>query len=252
MRIIGGNDYYDGVQALGQELGRVFARSSFQDAEGVRMEDCGLEPLSANRLMLRPENGTHRYADMDKVENRSGTFHFRPLVVWFAGMRHAGVFVDGRYARTDEKVAFCAWSAAEVREFLKSVGSDFAERPFRLKGMLTDDNIDGWYGSEGTSAEKDWLISNRVSIAISDGMGYEYGHRAWQESRRWKFDTDGLKDLGFARILSPWEAFQRLDAWIGGTLAHPGAPTAEISNDAVRRDKHGFDAMSFKKPKSVK
>ncbi|MDW9481214.1 hypothetical protein GOB57_21455 [Sinorhizobium meliloti] len=250
MRIIGGHDFYDGAQALGQDLERVFVRTPFDKAEGRPVGECGLEPVKASRLLLAPYRARHRYASDDKVDNRRGRFDFRPMVVWFAGKRHACVKVDGRFKGEEEAMTWCAWSASGLNEFLASVESELTDT-FWSGDDLSMRNVGEWFASPGTAAEQEWLANEGVSIAISDGMGSVHGHRAWYDSRRWKIDTDGLKELGFARVLPPWEAFQKLEMWVGGILARPGRPTVEIASDVVRRDKHGFNDRSFKKMKAA-
>ncbi|MBY3433795.1 hypothetical protein HFN89_06485 [Rhizobium laguerreae] len=249
MRIIGGHDYYDSAQALGQDRERVFARSLFDKAEGRPVGEVGLKPVDASRLFLVSDPARYRHASDDKVDNRKGRFDFRPMVVWFAGVRHACVRVDGRYVDQDDYMTWCAWSADELRAFLASVESGFSEALWTGTD-LGKDTVDAWFADPGADSEREWLATQRVSIAISDGLGSRHGHRTWHDTRRWKIDTDGLKDLGFARVLSPWEAFQRLDMWVGGIIAGPGRPMVEIGSDVVRRDKHGFDDRSFKKEKA--
>ncbi|MCS4089013.1 hypothetical protein [Rhizobium sp. BK176] len=249
MRIIGGHDYYDSAQAFGQDKERVFVRKSFDKDEGLLVGEVGLKPVDASRLLLAPDHRLYRYHSDDKVKNRKGRFDFRPMVVWFAGVRHACVMVEGKHADQDGYMKWCAWSADELREFLASVESGFSDNHW-TRTDLGKDNVDEWFAEPGTDAEKEWLVTKGVSIAISDGLGSHHGHQAWYSTRRWKIDTDGLKDLGFQCVLPPWEAFQRLDMWVGGIIARPGRPTVEIASDVVRRDKHGFDGMSFKKPKS--
>jgi hypothetical protein len=251
MRIIGGHDFYDGAQALGQDLERVFVRKPFDKVEGLRIDECGLVPVKASRLHIVSNHARHRYLSADCVDNRKGRFDFRPLVVWFAGVRHAGVMVSGRHRGEDSYINWCAWSAAELKDFLLSVESELADA-FWSREEISASTVDQWFSDAGTEADREWLVSEGVSIAISDGMGAEHGRKAWDDTRRWKIDTDGLKDLGFARVLPPWEAFQRLEMWVGGILTRPGNAMVEIESDLVRRDKHGFDGMSFKKPKSAK
>jgi hypothetical protein len=249
LRIIGGHDFYDGAQALGQDLERVFVRTPFGKTEGRPVGECGLEPLNASRLLLVPDQARHRYSSDDKVDNRKGRFDFRPLVVWFAGMRHACVKVEGRFNGEEGRIDWCAWSATELNDFLLSVESGLADT-FWSGDDLSARTVDKWFASPGSDAEREWLTTEGVSIAISHGMGSVHGRRAWHDSRRWKIDTDGLKELGFARVLPPWEAFQKLEMWVGGILSRPGRSIVEIESDSVRRDKHGFDGMSFKKPKA--
>lgn len=250
MRVIGGHDFYDSAQAFGQDREMVFVRTPWEKVEGLRQSECGLAPVDMARVKMQPENGS-RYAEREKLDNRHGRFNFAPRVVWFAGKRHACVKVDGyRKERGGEHpFNWHAWTAEELKSFLASVGVELAESPWGDRGLSVE-NVDEWFSSEGKKSEVDWLIENRVSIAISDCPVFEWGYSQWKEGRVWKIDTDGLKDMGFARVVPPWDAFQQLSMWIGGTLAHPGRPTVSIESDVVRRDKHGFDGMSFKKPKA--
>jgi hypothetical protein len=250
MRIIGGHDYYDSAQALGQDRSRVFVRNQFDKTEGLRVNECGLRAVEASRILLVPERAVYRFANVDKVDGRHGRFDFRPMVVWFAGVRHACVKVEGIRKPSNAPVTWCAWSADELRDFLGSVGSSLSVTAWPGNDLAAS-NIDEWFENSGSQSEREWLLTSGVAISISDGLGSVHGHRAWHDTRRWKIDTDGLKDLGFARVLSPWEAFQQLEMWVGGIIARPGNPTVDIVSDKVRRDKHGFDDRSFKKEKAA-
>lgn len=250
MRIIGGHDYYDGAQAYGQDREIVFSRQPFMDAVPRLQSECGLRPVDKGRLSLVGGTGRGMLSVLDRVDNRKGRYFFCPVVVWFAGTRYAGVRVSGS-ARGGADSVFHIWNADELRGFLASVDSRL-DSDWYSTSQLSDENVDQWFADKGTQAEKDWLVSERISIAISGGPEYEWGYSNWKKGRHWKCDTDGLRDLGFAKVVPPWEAFQQLSMWIGGTIAHPGRPVVEIESDVVRRDKHGFDNLSFKKSKSGK
>lgn len=186
---------------------------------------------------------------VEKVDNRHGYFRFRPTVLWFAGRRYACVRIEGQSASKSGAVTNVhVWSADDLRRFLASVDSGLAECGWG--SGLDDRSIDAWFADGGTSGEKEWLIAECVSIAISDCPYHEWGYSTWKDGRVWKIDTDGLKEMGFASVVPPWEAFQQLSMWVGGTLAHPGRPVVDIESDVVRRDKHGFDKLSFKKAKA--
>ena len=55
-----------------------------------------------------------------------------------------------------------------------------------------------------------------------------------------------LAELGFERIIPPFEAYQKLEGYLFNELAEQNDPPVEISND-IRRDSHGFDKHSFRK-----
>lgn len=249
MRIVGGHDYYDSAQAFGQDAGLVFARKAYDRAEAVPYLKAGLAPQAAHRLCLA---GGRNWllSSRDQVDNRRGRYAFTPRVVWFAGVRRACVEIDGVDLSGRERVAVktAVWSAAELAEFLDRVGSGFSDT-FLGRDEIGQDNVAAFFSDRGSAAERDWLVANGISIAVSHDPCGNRNYGSWHENRSWKFDVDGLRQLGFARVLSPYDAFQELSMWVGGTLARPGAPTVEIASDTVRRDKHGFDGWSFKKRK---
>ena len=55
-----------------------------------------------------------------------------------------------------------------------------------------------------------------------------------------------LADLDFARIIPPFDAYQKLESYLFNELARQNDPPMEIS-DTIRRDSHGFDQYSFRK-----
>ena len=55
-----------------------------------------------------------------------------------------------------------------------------------------------------------------------------------------------LAELDFARVIPPFDAFQKLEGYLFNELAEQNDPPMAIS-DIVRRDSHGFDKYSFRK-----
>jgi hypothetical protein len=71
---------------------------------------------------------------------------------------------------------------------------------------------------------------------------------------RWELDktilNPRLKDFGFASVVNPYDAFQRIAGYISGVLgASMEAP--DITDDDVIRDKKGFDERSFRQEKGM-
>ena len=60
-----------------------------------------------------------------------------------------------------------------------------------------------------------------------------------------------LAELDFARVIPPCDAFQRLELFLFNELAQQNDPPIDISDD-IRRDNHGFDKFSFRKPPTKK
>ena len=55
-----------------------------------------------------------------------------------------------------------------------------------------------------------------------------------------------LAELGFERVIPPFDAYQKLESYLFNELAEQNDPPVEIS-DTIRRDSHGFDQYSFRK-----
>jgi len=246
MRIIGGSDYYDGVQAYGQDRELVFVRTPFDRADVRPAAGCGLAAVGAGTLLI----ADGRLCESDIIDNRHCRIVPVPGVVWFAGRRHPFVRMEGiSSVASTPALPWYAWSADEVRRFLDGHGVALLDRDRSLGESLAENNIDGWFGRDGGEAEKRWLAAGGVSIAVSVGPAKARGYREWRRGAGWKFDTDGLGAMGFARVVPTWDAYQELSMWAGGVVSRPGAPTAEIASDAIRRDKHGFDMWSFRRRK---
>ncbi|MCA9489533.1 MAG: hypothetical protein KC621_06405 [Myxococcales bacterium] len=65
--------------------------------------------------------------------------------------------------------------------------------------------------------------------------------------RRCDLERDPLLEpLGFATVVDPYQAWQRLDAFLGNELARQRDPPSAI-DDTLRRDLHGFDERSFRR-----
>lgn len=60
-----------------------------------------------------------------------------------------------------------------------------------------------------------------------------------------------LGKLGFASVIPPFDAFQKLESYLFNELAEQRDPPVNIS-DEVRRDSHGFDKFSFRKDPTKK
>lgn len=224
MRIIGGKDFYDGVMAYGQD-DTVFVRKRYSEVEGIPATEV---PLRHPKEAQRVSDQLERWADY--------LLEATPVMVWFAGKRFGGVCLRDKLTGVDRGAA---WDERSYREAL--------ERRVRWADGLRDimkshryrQAIHDLFNAEGTEQERNWLIENGVSIAICK-------RERWDKGLSWKFDTDGLKALGFAKALDPYTAYQELSMWVGGVLANPERPTAELS-DEDKIAKRGFDEWSFRK-----
>lgn len=249
MRIIGGRDYYDGVQSLGIDKTIVFLRGSQGKCRSIKSSESDLRPLKYRTVAVcAPRKGYYQCTSY--VDTKYGRFYFEPLVVWFAGERHAGIKMT-----TDEKAKNIGgatfWRHVDLIDFLDSIGCKIA-KGFWPSDSIKEGDIDEFFSSRSQDKEIDWLVKNRVSIAISENGSIFCRHNEWEKQRSWNLDVSGLSDIGFASIIPPYEAFQKLSMWVGGVLGTSGNEMIEIKDDKVKRDKHGFDKWSFKKKKVLK
>lgn len=85
-----------------------------------------------------------------------------------------------------------------------------------------------------------YMIMNKISILVEDKPQY-IGQEPY-----FRINPVGLKQMGFAKALDPYSAFQNLSMWIGGVLGGTSPETVEITNDQVLIANHGYDKYSFR------
>lgn len=224
MRIIGGRDYYDGVMAYGQE-DTVFLRTPFDKADVISPDTLSLSsPQNLNWLCSSVRVYTNAACSVI------------PTVIWFAGKRYGLVRFDDLSSKDPPTTFLNAddlFHAVNERTTKQWKGIPF-RKDARIRQALN-------YIFNKNVNEKDnlWMIKNGVSIAI--GQFYNRDKNFY-----WKFDTDGLKDINFPKILDAFTAYQELSMWVGGVLPKNENGMATIS-DKDKVAKHGFDKWSFRK-----
>lgn len=246
MRIIGGRDFYDSAMGYGQDRDRVFVRSAYGEGRVLPCAGSALRRVGSTGLALRSRGKAY---DVRLFEG--GYEHrFQPFVVWFAGCPYPGVRRVSLPVASGERDNHTYWSAKELLDDLARRGSGLADYSWNGTLMRKVD-VESFFAREATATETDWMVANRVSIAVSQPLDPTLVRWDPHDNKQqgWLVDVDGLGALGFARRLDPYQAFQRLSMWVGGVLPTAGAEVVEIASDDVRRDKHGFDRWSFRKRK---
>jgi hypothetical protein len=88
------------------------------------------------------------------------------------------------------------------------------------------------------------MIANKVSILVEESPKYT------KDSRYFQVNPYTLKQLGFAKALDPYSAFQELSMWIGGVLGGTSPEIVTIKDDKTLIEGHGFDnRFSFRGPR---
>ena len=247
MRIIGGRDYYDGVQSVGQDRTLVYSRSPRDKAKTFKQSEAGLQAVEYMSLAL---DGAKWREIENVIKDGELRYHLVPIVVWFAGKRFGGVRVlkQKHYSSIYADHLVTLWSEDDVHAFVGQFGLKVGERSIYSRA-LSGDQLATWFSNKGAKAEQNWLIENRIAIAVS-ALELPDSFRRWRDDKTWMIDCDGLKEIEFQKVMPPWEAFQELSMWIGGVIAHPGRPTVEIESDKTKLVKHGFNKASFRKEKA--
>lgn len=243
MRIIGGSDYYDTAMAMGQDRTIVFNRRKHDATEAVPFEKVPLLGPPCHTIHLQGA----LYFSVSEFEHDDVRIALYPRIVWFAGQRHGGVQVDryDRRHRTGMSDTLYFWDVQKFLAYLAEIGA--ALLPPRKRSIreneIDESNVEAFFSDGGTRQERDWLVGEGVSIAVS-------GTNKWRHDdvHGWKFDVDGLKLLHFQKLLPPYEAFQRLSQWVGGVLPRPSVPTVDIKDEKTMLAKHGMDSWSFRRP----
>jgi len=272
MRLIGGKDYYDSGLAFGQDGSVLFVRTGDERMSDQEMHDLlGLPRVSfAGRLVdasHAQDAGVRRQSrDMfrDEVnhsvevrrDGRAVRHDVSLAQTILCGTVRNGMFVkayepygfrtevDERWIWTREGLdAYATQHGLAVRE-----GED-REDSYAL-GRFQRVVASRWFEPRRLhSAALDALVERRIVVASrapADRFRSEDG--TW---RPWRINQKSLGEIGFAKAVGPYEAFQEISMWVGGVLPADGPRTVQIVDDVVKLQKHGFDhPTSFRRGKA--
>jgi hypothetical protein len=227
MRIIGGHDYYDVGLSLGIDPLITLVRG--QRPKTVDVKTAG-GSLLGRKLTLRPQYGHE--------------FLLRNVAVAFCTKVYRGAVVSS----LSGTVLDCFWSADKIRAWAEPHKKQFdvaIDIPWYSRKRSGDPTLEDWFEPQEVPAVlRDYMIGKKISILVE-----EEPERHWDE-HYFKINPIGLKQLGFAKALGPYEAFQELSMWIGGVLGGNSPETVEIKSDKVLIENHGFDhVFSFRGPR---
>lgn len=257
MKIIGGKDYYDSARSWGIDSTIVFVRTG-REIESVQLYDTFLEiRLEYLKKNAWPHMNTF-YVDKGKNEFK---YELTPVCLFLCGKRYFGVKVHSwlnQHLGGKDCGYSVIWNLDELRELLKSHDVGFGGRGIgwynsQVYGRFKDTEhyLSEEFATQASQKEIDWLIENRVTIALYWYPGITPKLYSRQEKAKWIFDTDCLKDVQFWNVMNPTQCFQEIAQWVGGVLPKPGPKMVQITDDKVKIHKAGFDTkLSFRKGKS--
>jgi len=255
MRIIGGHDYFDSALAYGQDPSIVLTRTPMPDADVLPFAKAGIEPMLLDTVKFQGV-GRDGWRHQNELWTRNHVHRFVVTAVWFAGKRYGAINVTTHSADRpyhSELSSEWHWDHGPFMDFLSGIGARLAKgSEWDIDRNISAANVEEHFSREPKRAETDWLIENRVSIAVWKSSTAGKGTASWKRDTGWKLDVDGLGKMGFARKLDPFTAFQELSMWVGGVLPRPGNPMVEISDEKTMVAKHGMDEWSFRTPPGPK
>ncbi len=248
MRFSGGHDYYDTALGLGRDETLFFERSPQEKALVIEHKVSGFASLPPKALDFPGPRSWQRASAFVK---NGLLYGYLPLVVYFGGKRYAGVKMVAvkeaeRYSSSVEEQVF--WEVDALKDHLDALGAKLFDDRHKLSSRisLNANNLDAFFDTAVTKAETDWMIDNRVSIAIfRSNLTWDVLSTRGPKDE-WIINSDGLDKLKFAKALDPFQAFQNLSQWVGGVLSGEGRPMVKIADEKVILGKHGFDKKSFK------
>lgn len=219
MRLIVGKDFYDSGLRYGIDHDLVFVRDG----------SCNLKDWIA------PTPYDIQWKSHQRHYNGKGEPHLLQIAVIFAGMLYRG-FVERNIL---SKKYY--WNEKSLPEgykdiyFLEYNPSEFW-RPLkpRTKEYFTP-----------TPLPK--TVEARIVVGIGEPMVTYNKDRTFA----WSYNCTGLNQVGFQKVLDPFTAFQKLEAFVSNLPRNPN-PMVEITDDKVKIAKHGFDKWSFRKQSGQK
>jgi hypothetical protein len=252
MRIISKErDYYDSVQREGQDQSVVFMRIR----SDVNLKD--LPPLAKS---IFDQNGS-----ITSFESKEQKIELDTIRILFCGKLYGGI-----RARIHKKDQFgfdtiefkTFYEFDELVNWLSSSGHEETEErkyyrstPTRIKTIdkLKAKKVHEFLAQQGLDVLMKEAIENRW-IIVTASLDYDPDSTRWYRhgwTHRIAINGSNLKDYQFFKLFDHRTAYQELDMFISGTLPQSTQMPIEIE-DKYRIPQHGFDKMSFRKPKSKK
>lgn len=230
MRIIGGRDYYDGCQSLGQD-DLIFFRDRIApttEHAPIPFDIDDMSFMSDGRRITLSLSSPSLGEPVRRYTARFHDFEVRTLVVFFCGRAFVGVKIQ----RAGETEPAHLWDVAQVEAYLtKTFGKGFQLVRQRGIGLGRQAQFD--------EIATHMLIERRASLMVFTS------ENRWDRRQSCRIDAACLGDIGFARLLDPFSAYQELTMWVGN-LGQAERDMVVIS-DVEKVRKHGFDKWSFRK-----
>jgi hypothetical protein len=228
--------------AYGQDRDVVFVREKSKVIDALATK-ASLYPRTGAISFSRHEPGIrYKQLQLDTVLRNGAVYRRRTMALYFCGKLYRGICLD---LNSVIKPALFFWDADSFLAFVAPENEISVS--WRNWSRTPLDILNGFFGDKISDREREYLISNRISIALY----VEPVDEGYNKSGNFMIDCCGLGQVGFAKVVDPYAAFQELSMWVGGVLPKPGNPMVEIVDDKIKLAKHGFDKWTFRKKKDA-
>jgi hypothetical protein len=245
MRILGGKDYYDSALAYGQDDGgAIFKRKGYSTDFGVVAinHDDAINPpeLDIEWPLVDYSNiDEPSYHHTERVNTAAGYLLITPVLVWFCAKRYAGLRISYTNFRGPAQPSVVHWTVESLNLALIEAQTLRRTQSKPSKGSRSGrSSVAEFMARSGSTRTVEFLIRNEIAIAVHDKT---------LAANTWIINADVLKSVGFQKVKPAWEAMQELSMFVDAVLPKPDKPIVEITDDIVKRDKHGFDKWTFRK-----
>lgn len=238
MRIISDHhDYYDGLQAYGQDDGLIYLRKPKQELrERTRNTNDWREAHVFPFCKADGWWGDDRLSVRHKIVGFCGEIY--PMVLVRRG--DAPVKSTARCFNIDEVVAYVesAFKEDERRHWADRKHKSYHNWSFYQRKVVFEEFF-------GECEKKKTAYAEMFEAEKSPIFVAGYRSRGWSASELEIEWNANLKEVEFFRVVPTADAFQRIQMWLSN-LANPEKELPKMS-DKDMRDIKGFDNFSFKK-----
>lgn len=246
MHIIGGHDYYDCMLAYGRDMDIVFVRDGRKVSSVIPKEDDGFNFLRSSKREVHI-----RYNDqvVKQPWNREWLdvagvcwIRYRTVRVIIADTVYRGLKLSISYDKNPPLYSnfpdYYVWSEDQLNRLLPGLAV------FERKGLFSSSKEERirWFTAAKLDAEQiKLMIDHQIAVVIDDGTVDDL-----------VINGDGLKGVGFYKLLTPLECYTALYDWISGVLSTNANKMVQIQDPKILLKKHGMDETSFRNPKRKK
>lgn len=241
-------DYYDGISFGAVDKDLVWVRET--DESILKFDNITRENWIERRTYLNPVSTERMYSHENRkikesFDSRGDFFAY----VHFCGKKYPvfvscdlrGTLLNSEYKNLISHVYGCVNTFEKFINLLNKIEGRYIDLEMLTKGEFSGN----YYFEDGYNS-----ICNFFSGVVESDINEKFNTPVVLERRISNSiiycKNPCLKEIGFASVVPPTEAWQEISMWLGNFYHRAENETVEIPND-IRVRQHGFDDMSFRK-----